>query len=102
MLAHAATLWAKLLAGGAVLLAVTEAWVWAKRPEAPVPWRAALWLAAGVAVHHSSIIFLPLIASILLLAPVARTPVAWLRLAGAFLLAGGPSMVLTWRGSGCI
>lgn len=60
-LLHAINLWSKLLAAGCVVAAVREGWQAAGRPGGRPFLPAALWLAAGVAVHQSSVLFAPLL-----------------------------------------
>lgn len=108
-LLHAINLWSKQLAAGCVVAAVREGWQAAGRAG----WRpflpAALWLAAGVAVHQSSVLFAPL----LLVVAGRRDPgtgfgrplaARTLVLAGAGLAVAGPFelWVLARHGLGAV
>jgi hypothetical protein len=63
-LLHVITVWAKLLAAGAVVAAVVAARGY-RETRRPSDWLAAsFWIAAAVAVHKSSVIYLPFLALI--------------------------------------
>ncbi|SDT86083.1 hypothetical protein SAMN05444156_0123 [Verrucomicrobium sp. GAS474] len=64
VLLHTAAMWAKLLAAGCLVASVAEAWRGGgdRGNWRPLVW---FWWAAAVAVHSSSLIYLPLLAALL-------------------------------------